>query len=208
MATLKPSRPTAGAALSLFSPADTLASPKATPGNAVARRMTVGSGQKCAVSIVRCGPAGSLAKMCMATSAWASTVCLLTWKPMVTKRGRLLFRLAARVPATSATACGLLPTPTTDCESYNLVHAKGGNFTLLGAVQLLPTPTVNDANNPDCYPSQQNRSAPGLAAKLGGRLNPHFVLQMMGFPADWCDVTAADVYAAGVPKPSAQRATP
>jgi len=47
----------------------------------------------------------------LATSAWASTTCYLTWKDKVTPAGRLLFQLAPSTPRIDGTEFGLLPTP-------------------------------------------------------------------------------------------------
>ena len=49
---------------------------------------------------------------------------------------------------------------------------------------LLPTPTVQDAEN--CGgPSQARRNTPPLNSIAGGPLNPQFVEWMMGFPLGW-----------------------
>jgi len=117
----------------------------------------------------------------------------------------LYFQLAPSTPRTDATGFGLLPTPTTDSQ-YNRrkPYAQGG-MPLALAVKLLPTPIANDAANPAAYSSRLRKAkAPGLAAEITNRLltetttawdgyllNPRFVLEMMGFPATWCDLTEA-----------------
>lgn len=173
--------------------------------------MTVGSGRKCAGFFHSAGPAGSLVKTLLDTSRWASKVCLLTWKPKVLKSGRLYFQLAPSTPRTGATGFGLLPTPTTDSQySRRRPYAQGG-MPLALAVKLLPTPIANDAANPAAYSSRLRKAkAPGLAAEITTRLtpapattppaawdgyllNPRFVLEMMGFPATWCDLTEAEM---------------
>ncbi|GAA3923292.1 hypothetical protein [Hymenobacter algoricola] len=71
---------------------------------------------------------------------------------------------------------------------------------------MLPTPIANDAQNPQAYPSRLNRLRPsayrGLAVALtreqaapvlGSSLNPRFVLELMGFPPNWCDLTEAQM---------------
>jgi len=196
--------------LTLFPPA-TPASRPATPGSAGARQMTAGSGQRCFGFLHGAGPAGFLVKTLLGTSRWASKVCLLTWKPKVLRSGRLYFQLAPSMPRTGATGFGLLPTPTTDSQySRSKPYAQGG-IPLALAVKLLPTPIANDAANPAAYSSRLRKAkAPGLAAEITNRLtpaptsaaatawagyslNPRFVLEMMGFPATWCDLTQAEM---------------
>jgi len=57
---------------------------------------------------------------------------------------------------------------------------------------LLPTPQANDAKHNRPAPSElaKPRTHPMLHTTLGGSLNPRFVAQMMGFPADWCELPA------------------
>ena len=75
--------------------------------------MTAISGQNLVGSWLNSGPLGSLERTLLATSAWASMTCFLTWRDKVTPAGRLLFQLAPLVPTTVATDAGLLPTPVT-----------------------------------------------------------------------------------------------
>ena len=71
----------------------------------------------------------------------------------------------------------------------------GAGGTRAGGVNLrtamMPTPTVNDATNSTCPPSQVNRhdSLVASALKTGqtGQLNPDFVREMMGCPKGWHD---------------------
>ena len=193
--------------LTLFPPA-TPASRPATPGSAEARQMTAGSGRKCFGFLHSAGPAGFLVRTLLDTSRWASKVCWLTWKPKVLRSGRLYFQLAPSTPRTGATGFGLLPTPTTDSQySRRRPYAQGG-MPLALAVKLLPTPIANDAANPAAYSSRLRKAkAPGLAAEITNRLqpdapeaawdgyllNPRFVLEMMGFPATWCDLTETEM---------------
>jgi len=97
----------------IVSSGDTPASPSHKPGSASARKMTAISGQKCIGSWLPPGPVGSLLKMLLGTSTWASTKCFLTWKVKATPQSRLLFQLAPSTPPTDETASGLLPTPDT-----------------------------------------------------------------------------------------------
>lgn len=88
------------------------ASHLAMPGSETARKMTVTSGRKCAVLSRHSGQLGSLVKMLLGTSAWASTMCWLTWTDSATPRKRLLFRLVPLEHPTDETEFGLLHTPT------------------------------------------------------------------------------------------------
>ena len=181
-------------------PPDTPASRRATPGSGAARRMTAGSGQKFYAYLPSASPAGSLVRTLLATSRWASKACFLTWKLQVMKSGRLCFRLVPSVPRTAATGSGLLPTPTTDSQHDRRKPYAQGGMPLALAVKLLPTPIANDAANQTASPSRLVKAkAPGLTAVLtqrqedGELLNPRFVLEMMGFPSDWCDLTEAEM---------------
>ena len=109
---MKAEKPPQTSQLTLFA-ADTPASPLVRPGSEKARMMTVTSGQKCIGSWLPSGPVGSLLKMLLGTSAWASTACFLTWKTRATPAGRLLFQLAPSTPRTEETEFGLWPTPMT-----------------------------------------------------------------------------------------------
>ena len=124
--------------LTLF-PGDSPVNPSASPDKDLAVQMTVTSGRKCSALLTRSGPLGSLAKTLLASPAWYSPVCKLTWqcKPVFKKKvrrslrsmnsssnpfvrilsesdipsNRFLFQLAAQVRRTSETGFGLLPTP-------------------------------------------------------------------------------------------------
>jgi hypothetical protein len=114
--------------LTLFA-GDTPASHSPQPGSAQARKMTATSGQNLVGSWTNCGPLGSLERMLLGTSQWASMTCLLTWKAKVTPAGRSLFQLAASVPRTSASGSGHWPTATTapgrPCEgNVRILRAK------------------------------------------------------------------------------------
>lgn len=54
----------------------------------------------------------------------------------------------------------------------------------------LPTPTTFDSGHP-LPPRKKNLSGgqkPPLVSVIGGKLNPHFVEWMMGYPQDWTKV--------------------
>lgn len=81
------------------------------PGSEEARRMTATSGRSCLELSRKSGPLGCLVKMLLASSAWASTMRYLTWKPKATKHNHLLFRLVPSEPRTGGTEYSLWRTP-------------------------------------------------------------------------------------------------
>ena len=123
---------------------DTPASPSRLPGSDVAVKMTDISGQKCLGLSKLSGPAGSLEKMLLATSLWASTRCYLTWKAQATPAGATLFRLSPQMPDTDATESGLWPT----AVAYDATpggpnnHYKGLGHQAKHGGKLLHTPTA------------------------------------------------------------------
>lgn len=174
MKTCEPSEAPMSEQLTLF-PADTLASHLALPGNALAKKMTVTSGQSLQGSWLSSGPLGSVEKTLLGTSAWGSTTCFLTWKTLATKRGRLLFRLRASAPRTSEIASGLLPTPTAQTYGTN----QGGAAGRVGKVRpsletmarhgLWPTPSVKGNYN---RKGLSEKSGDGLATAVNKSLWP------------------------------------
>ena len=175
-----------------FSPQATPASHSQVPGKGP-ERMTPGtSGRGFASCLPRLTPTvltGFVSKMSEGTSAWASTVCSLTWTTSATpaRRGLFLLRLSAR--STKETASGSS-----------------------GAETIWPTPTVQDGAN-NAGPSQWERNSDPLnvavhrdqPALQGQKLNPAFVTRLMGYPDDWLDLSepsAADGSTAS-PSPSA-----
>lgn len=133
--------------LTLFA-ADILASPLALPGSDEAIKMTDTSGRKCSGLSKLSGPAGSLERMLLATSLWASTRCYLTWKAHATPAGATLYRLSPQMPRTDETDAGLWPTATT--QDNPQVRGQGKTIgtnrgtTLGGAVRMWPTPDASD----------------------------------------------------------------
>jgi hypothetical protein len=109
--------------LTLFAE-DTPASPFPQPGSDEARKMTATSGRNLVGSWLSYGPLGSLERTLLATSAWASMTCFLTWRDKVTPAGRLLFQLAPLARTTAATGAGLLPTPVTFYTRENWTPEK------------------------------------------------------------------------------------
>lgn len=122
------------------------ASHSVSPGSDAARRMTVTSGRKWLALLANVGPAGCSVRTLLGSSAWRSTIVSLTWKASVTKRGRLLFRLAASAPGIDESASGsLLPTPNVQSLNNRAEYPTAGGDGLATAVKrsmgvLLPTP--------------------------------------------------------------------
>jgi hypothetical protein len=84
--------------------------------NKKARKTIDTSGHTCMQLLNQRNPLGSLSKTLVASSMWHSMMCVLTWKPKVTPRNRLLFQLAVSKLPTKETESGSsesLWTPTT-----------------------------------------------------------------------------------------------
>lgn len=135
--------------LTLF-PADSPASLFLSPGSEEARRTTVTSGLKCCALSRSSSPLGSLVRTLLASSAWHSTRCLLTWKVSATPARRLLFRLVPSTPRTGGTDVRLWPTETA-ADSYTgrlkSTQQKPWSMysvTLGDAVRMWPTPSASD----------------------------------------------------------------
>ena len=197
--------------------ADTHASLSASQENGVAQKMTVTSGLKCLGLSKNLGPLGSLEKMLLGTSIWASTKCSLTWKQRATPQGRLLFQLAPSMLTTDGIESGLLHTPTATANqmapSMNSgwwrtpAADQGGTpkallegkttrpsghriqIRLQDQVKMWPTPTAHNAKE-TAAPSEHLRNTPTLAAQAGGSLNPTWVEWLMGFPEGHTDLNS------------------
>lgn len=103
-------------------------------------------------------------------------------------------------------------------EGQDGVHAVGAaadrpTIALAARMGLLPMPTVNDATNSSLPASQVKRKS-GLSKMAmqsdeyligaGSRLNPRYVTEMMGFPANWL----VSPFLRGAENPSKHAATP
>jgi hypothetical protein len=173
--------------------------------------MTATSGQKLIGSWTSSGRLGSLEKMLLATSAWASTTCFLTWKQRGTPQGRLLFQLVPSTPNTDETGFGLLHTPTAtegtgggSAKSAELALSrtprKSGaqrTIALRDVVKLWPTPTTRDhkgGRTPEGLEKVGRGETNSLNDALTvreeeyGQLNPQWVEWLMGFPTGWTDL--------------------
>jgi len=178
--------------LTLFAE-DSPANPSLLPGSDWARQMTATSGLSISGLSKNSGPLGSLEKMLLASSIWASTMCYLTWKAQGTPQGHLLYRLSPSMRNTEEIDSGLWPTPTCNMISGGANHASPSvsagkhGLNLTGAVAMWPTPTAHTAKETNA-PSEAFRNEPTLASLVGGSLNPQWVEWLMGYPIGWTDL--------------------
>jgi len=186
---------------------DTPASPSRQPGSAEAIKMTDTSGQKCLELSKLCGPAGSLERMLLATSLWASTRCYLTWKAKDTKQGALLYRLSPQMPRTDETGAGsLVPTPDTrgftndgslqmlmkianSREEWSAMAYRAGRSQ---KERIWPTPAARDYKGMSGKGRQERKGNPKdtLPNAVGGSLNPQWVEWLMGYPVGYTDLNS------------------
>ncbi len=175
------------------------------------RQMTATSGQKCYESYEKQLPAGSLVKMLAAsllgTAEWYSTKSSLTWKPRVTKSGRLLFQLAPSVHPIGVTESGLLRTPDANMDRGNRTREnlqgrlkRGMPLNLNDQMRamnlgLIPTPQARDwkgsgkkGRDSLDYLVERGITKGETGEKTGQKLQPGFALWMMGYPTDHLDL--------------------
>ena len=164
---------------------DTPVSLSRLPGSDEAIKMTDTSGQKCLGLSKLSGPAGSLERMLLATSLWASTRCYLTWKAQATPAGATLYRLSPQMPRTGEIAAGCWPTPQA-ADHKNMDTA--GQRMLSSEVKMWPTPTARDYKDNGSSPAELARNSVTLATHAGGSLNPQFVEYLMGYPVGYTDL--------------------
>src|SRR5690606_29786575 len=98
--------------------------------------MTVISGKKCLELLQRLNRPMLLAKMLLASSAWHSTRCYLTWKHRTTPQKRLLFQLAVKTPGTGEIGSGLWLTPTASDGKMSKKKTENLYVTENGTVRL------------------------------------------------------------------------
>ena len=146
---------------------DSRANRSALPGSAEAKAITVTSGRKCLESYANSSPLGSLVRMCLGSSIWHSTRCLLRWKTKDTKCKRSLFQLAASMPRTSDTVSPLWPTPSTGAA----LCGGTGNFQTLKRFAEMGIITEEERRN--------------LSQGNGGNTNPEFLEWLMGYEAQF-----------------------
>ena len=125
--------------------------------------MTVTSGRKCYESYGKYARCGSLVRMCLESSIWHSTRCLLTWRAKATKHNRLLFQLAVSMPRTKGTECVFWPTPSTGAALC------GGT----GSFKTLERMATNGL-----ITEEERRQ---LSQGNGGKTNPQLLEWLMGY---------------------------
>jgi len=164
-------------------------------GSVVEEPMPVSSGQKCCELSKSCSPLGSLERMLLTSSAWNSTMRLLTWKHQVTKCGHLIFRLSASAHGIKGNGVSLLPTPDTMPEAPNKSCNRIYPKSLLQAAldnyvpNLLPTPSALNGHNCGTFQEWDGawnklRGSP----LVSGKVNPEWEEWLMGFPRDWTNL--------------------
>ena len=151
-AVLRPSTPTCEPSPAtstqrlLFSPEDSHASLSVFPGSEQARKMTASSGRRWFPLLKLSGPLGLLARMCLESSRWNSTVVFLTWNGSATPAGRSLFRLVPSEPSTDENECGLWPTARSrDWKGQTQRGQYAPMDALPNAVAMWPTPRAAEA---------------------------------------------------------------
>ena len=132
--------------------------------------MTVISGQKCAELYANFSQLGCLVRMCLESSIWHSTRCLLTWKTSATPHRRLLFQLAVSMPRTDETGSQFWPTPKTTA-------VLGG---CSGAMK-----TLRKMAEKHLITEEERKS---LAAGNGGKTNPQLLEWLMGYEQKFTDL--------------------
>lgn len=150
--------------LTLF-PEDSHVSLFRLPGSEEAWKMTVSSGQKCSELFRSCSPLGLLVRTCLGSSIWRSTRCLLTWKPSVTKRKRLYFRLVASVRGTVEKGSAFWPTLTA-----NGLGSEGHRKMLR---RLVEAGMLTEAE------------LRAMVCGHGGRINPIWAEWFQGYVREW-----------------------
>ena len=148
--------------LTLF-PVDSPVNRSLLPGSEEARTMTVTSGLRCLELYGKSTPLGSLVRMCLGSSIWHSTRCLLTWKMKGTKYSRFLYQLAVSMPRTNDTESLLWPTPSTGAG----LCGGTGNFKTLKRMAERGLITEEERRN--------------LSQGNGGKTNPGLLEWLMGY---------------------------
>lgn len=181
-----------------FSQADFLASPSVLPEKERAIQMTVTSGQKSLELFERLDQSTSWVKMftvcLLGARGWYSNKCKLTWRMKVTRFKRLYFQLAPSMLPIKETGFGLLPTPVQNTAPYQYSNGdkeRPPTPTLIGLMNagLLPTPQAFDGFKASHGMRQKSitKTVKDFHGK-GSLLNHRYVMEMMGYPPDWCDL--------------------
>lgn len=194
--------------LTLF-PEVSLVSRSPLPGSEEARMMTVTSGQKCLELSKNSGPLGLLEKMFLESSAWHSTMYLMTWKPKATRREHLYFRLTLSAHGTKETGSRLLPTVRSH-EAGDYQYSQGNHekkiLTLTGRAKLYATPKASDSKGTGPIGSKSAehdlkkgnlkgqvlyatpQRSRNLNNQIVGQLNPEWTEWLMGYPIGWTEI--------------------
>ena len=138
--------------------------------------MTVTSGRKCSESYANSGPLGCLVRMCLGSSIWHSTRCLLTWKTSATPGKRSLFRLAVSMPRTNGTESQFWPTPK---ASSPLGGCSGARKTLQRMA------------DKGLITEEERRS---FAAGNGGKTNPELLEWLMGYELQFTKLLPTPIF--------------
>ena len=121
----------------------------------------------------------------------------MTWKKKVSKSNVLLFQLQASVRGIKGKESGFLPTPTTMDHidrkgmrpSRAATNRKSGYLSEM--IKMYPTPTQDSASERTKKYKQGGMPLTvfvNQGNKLGGKLNPHFVEFLMGYPMNWTKI--------------------
>ena len=162
------------------------------PGSEEARTMTVTSGLRCLELYANSGPLGCLVRMCLGSSIWHSTRCLLTWKRKDTPARHSIYQLAVSMPHTEDSGSQLWPTVTTDTASARTKRYKQGGMPLAVMLQMYPTPTTGAGlcGGTGNFKTLQRLQEIGkiteeerrqLSQGNGGKANPDFLEWLMGY---------------------------
>ena len=138
--------------LTLFA-GDSLANHFQLQDSSEAKTMTVTSGLKCYESSVSPSQDGSLEKMFLASSAWHSTMCRLTWKTKATPSGRLYYQLVPQTRNTAETGYSLWPTPLAHEARLGYQDRSRGKK---GTQESLTTKVINDLGGRQAVTGQLN----------------------------------------------------
>jgi len=200
LAMSEPSQPQMSGQSMLFAE-DSLASHLAMQESNWVQKMTVTSGLSILGLSKNCGQLGSLEKMLLASSIWASTTCLPIWKVSASPQGRLIYQLHPLERGIKEEDYGLWPTPKA-CDgivrhSQKMMLKKwnsNGDVDLTIAVKmrgmLFPTPTANEdaAGRAGSKMQVMLGNHPLVRSSGSGTLNPTWVEWLMGFPKGWTDL--------------------
>ncbi len=136
------------------------------PDSDEAKKMTAISGRKCLGLLVKRNPIGYLQRMCLESSEWHSTRCLLTWKAKVTPQGHLLFQLVASMHRTEEIESGLLRTPSSVEHEGGIMEIREGvnaHYKLRDQIAMLPTPRPSKMTHENEETWQRRKDRGGVA---------------------------------------------